>query len=1128
MKKCVYLVVILISLGPLNAQNERFNWNSYGYRGADFSTVSYNPVDNKLYAIGEVYKNSTINGIYYLFISSDSAKSWVPRNRFTYNDWGIENLKINSKGWLFFTAGYGRKFCRSFDGNYYFTVLDNLYANEIINYKFNSKDDIYAIRSNNKIYFSSDDGLTWTSYDTEYGLMHMNLDSDDDLILTTTINSKIEENYETWEEKLKSSYNELYKFNRLTNSSELIISSYDSDSSKKIFICSTSDKENIYVLGAYDHLYYDGDMLYERWYERPFILIINKSDKSIRQKILDSLDHINSWNRADNLEVNNENNILLYWGDKIYSIDTNFIKIEEGFNASLRQPVEFQTNKNNKFVILNGYYNIIFSTNNGKNWIESYPPVKYHYPFTLVHSKKDSTFIAVDTSNRIYSTKNEGLIWNDITYNIDSNNTVTCINNMQNEQLIIGTKKKGIFLLDSNKTWINCSGDIKNFSIKSICIGDSNLIFIATDSTLYLTSDYFKNFKVITNLSVREMTFFKDCLYIVTSKGELLQWFAKDKNILEIEELTKHHVTSIACNSKNVMIAGTLRSGVWKSTNYGVTWFPSNSEFYSPKVYKIVSTNNDDFIALAESGIFYSNNNGQMWEKNHYPDLNYDSPLYNIYNTYNLISLNNKKVFLFNTSYSSYINCDSIDQSEIEPLSGWIGKGGYFEQKYKSVDKFLKYSKDGKYVLTWGDYPYSGDIFFRKWDNFSGTLIYEKFLPIIHYKLTYFRCLDINDIGTIAIIEKHTYYHDTIDTNEIIIYDIMNEKVINTLNPNTNTNKFCFCNFEFDSDNSIIMSLNCYDKTKEIGDTCGFGGLQSIDLHGNVINKILDKGISNFKLSSDRAYVYYTDFDFIKTDSNRYKGITKSSNIYNIDKKINYKNDTIRINSNYSPIFSENNKFMMFYDGGYPKDYFYFTDLSELFENSPIYFKKIKRLDSSSIEFLFVDSSNVIFQKLLYNYGHDNYDYQLIKMNLEDTLITQKSHFNFPLPRSMKLSPDKKEIIIYYTINTERNMVKLNLLWDDINGINDNISLTYYDGISIFPNPFSESTKFKFYLAQPANVNLTIFNSLGQEIAVLCDEGKPEGEHEINFNGNNLNSGIYYYKFSVGSENHFGKVVLIR
>ncbi|MFH1050985.1 MAG: two-component regulator propeller domain-containing protein [bacterium] len=82
--------------------------------------------------------------------------------------------------------------------------------------------------------------------------------------------------------------------------------------------------------------------------------------------------------------------------------------------------------------------------------------------------------------------------------------------------------------------------------------------------------------------------------------------------------------------------------------------------------------------------------------------------------------------------------------------------------------------------------------------------------------------------------------------------------------------------------------------------------------------------------------------------------------------------------------------------------------------------------------------------------------------------------------------------------------------------------------IFIIPNPFSESTKFKFKLDKPANVNLAIYNSLGQEIAVLCDEWKTEGEHEINFNGSNLNSGIYYYKFSVGSENHFGKVVLIR
>ncbi|MFH1050984.1 MAG: T9SS type A sorting domain-containing protein [bacterium] len=100
--------------------------------------------------------------------------------------------------------------------------------------------------------------------------------------------------------------------------------------------------------------------------------------------------------------------------------------------------------------------------------------------------------------------------------------------------------------------------------------------------------------------------------------------------------------------------------------------------------------------------------------------------------------------------------------------------------------------------------------------------------------------------------------------------------------------------------------------------------------------------------------------------------------------------------------------------------------------------------------------------------------------------------------------------------------------WNYVVSVDDDKQNNINNLVECYPNPFSESTNFKFNLDKSANVNLTIYNSLGQEIAVLCNEWKAAGEHEINFNASNLNSGIYYYKFSVGSENHFGKVVLIR
>lgn len=63
-----------------------------------------------------------------------------------------------------------------------------------------------------------------------------------------------------------------------------------------------------------------------------------------------------------------------------------------------------------------------------------------------------------------------------------------------------------------------------------------------------------------------------------------------------------------------------------------------------------------------------------------------------------------------------------------------------------------------------------------------------------------------------------------------------------------------------------------------------------------------------------------------------------------------------------------------------------------------------------------------------------------------------------------------------------------------------------------YPNPFNPTTTF--YLSIPKNekVKLSIYNSLGQEVAVLMNETRLKGHHTIEFNAAHLASGVYYYR----------------
>ena len=63
-----------------------------------------------------------------------------------------------------------------------------------------------------------------------------------------------------------------------------------------------------------------------------------------------------------------------------------------------------------------------------------------------------------------------------------------------------------------------------------------------------------------------------------------------------------------------------------------------------------------------------------------------------------------------------------------------------------------------------------------------------------------------------------------------------------------------------------------------------------------------------------------------------------------------------------------------------------------------------------------------------------------------------------------------------------------------------------------YPNPFNPATTIRYALPKRARVMLTVFNTLGQKIAVLVDAVEEPGEHSVRFDGSDVASGVYYYR----------------
>lgn len=79
-----------------------------------------------------------------------------------------------------------------------------------------------------------------------------------------------------------------------------------------------------------------------------------------------------------------------------------------------------------------------------------------------------------------------------------------------------------------------------------------------------------------------------------------------------------------------------------------------------------------------------------------------------------------------------------------------------------------------------------------------------------------------------------------------------------------------------------------------------------------------------------------------------------------------------------------------------------------------------------------------------------------------------------------------------------------------------------------YPNPFNPSTKISWQSPVSSRQVLKVFDVLGNEVATLLDEYKPEGNYEVEFFANEFSSGIYYYQLKAGDFIQTKKMILIK
>ncbi|BDQ01435.1 T9SS type A sorting domain-containing protein [Ignavibacterium sp.] len=131
------------------------------------------------------------------------------------------------------------------------------------------------------------------------------------------------------------------------------------------------------------------------------------------------------------------------------------------------------------------------------------------------------------------------------------------------------------------------------------------------------------------------------------------------------------------------------------------------------------------------------------------------------------------------------------------------------------------------------------------------------------------------------------------------------------------------------------------------------------------------------------------------------------------------------------------------------------------------------------------------------------------------------AHLPFPISNPQYVTVEK--IILINSNNERLTDNKLEIKYQDPPPLP--LEFNLYQN---FPNPFNPGTRIAYSIPRDEVVTIKVFDLLGNEIKTLVDEFQTQNYYEIQFNAENLSSGIYFYQMKAGDFIQTKKMILLR
>ncbi|MCX6259167.1 MAG: T9SS type A sorting domain-containing protein, partial [Bacteroidia bacterium] len=147
-----------------------------------------------------------------------------------------------------------------------------------------------------------------------------------------------------------------------------------------------------------------------------------------------------------------------------------------------------------------------------------------------------------------------------------------------------------------------------------------------------------------------------------------------------------------------------------------------------------------------------------------------------------------------------------------------------------------------------------------------------------------------------------------------------------------------------------------------------------------------------------------------------------------------------------------------------------------------------------------------VYTKTNFTIDGDNHKENFFQIVSDIVLVENVQTIRIPVVTTIFSSNPTAPVTHYYALNVGFGP-KLGI---------DNNKTELFSLSNIYPNPFSEETHINMNLTQSSNVSYSIINMMGQSVKEVQYGKLSTGKHQLDINGTDLNSGMYFLTVKAG------------